>query len=117
MTRTIICLLVSLSVALSLQAAESEPSLNSGETRMTEQQSTVVKKSAGPDRDAPEQGRVSDLEAKKEPENKQKTVSQQSSINEPTENLKNRKLGAALRQFRPSEEISADNAVPFPVDI
>jgi hypothetical protein len=33
------------------------------------------------------------------------------------ENLKNRDLGAAFRSFRPSEEISADNAVPFPVDI
>lgn len=33
------------------------------------------------------------------------------------ENLKNRKLGTAFRRFRPSEEISADNAVPFPVDI
>ena len=34
-----------------------------------------------------------------------------------SENLKNRELGAAFRRFRPSEEISADNAVPFPVDI
>lgn len=33
------------------------------------------------------------------------------------DNLKNRDLGAAFRSFRPSEEISADNAVPFPVDI
>ena len=33
------------------------------------------------------------------------------------ENLKNRNLGAAFRSFRPSEEISADNAVPYPVDI
>jgi hypothetical protein len=33
------------------------------------------------------------------------------------ENLKNRDLGAAFRTFRPSEEISADNAVPYPVDI
>ena len=33
------------------------------------------------------------------------------------ENLKNRELGAAFRRFRPSEAISTDNAVPFPVDI
>ncbi len=33
------------------------------------------------------------------------------------ENLKNRDLGAAFRTFRPSEEISADNAVAYPVDI
>ena len=33
------------------------------------------------------------------------------------ENLKNRDLGAAFESFQPSEEISADNAVPFPIDI
>jgi len=33
------------------------------------------------------------------------------------ETLKERKLGDAFRRFQPSEEISADNAVPFPVDI
>ena len=32
-------------------------------------------------------------------------------------NLRNRKLGDAFKNFRPSEEISADNAVAFPVDI
>ena len=32
-------------------------------------------------------------------------------------NLRERALGEAFRTFRPSEEISADNAVPFPVDI
>ncbi len=31
--------------------------------------------------------------------------------------LKQPDLGEALRNFRPSEEISADNAVAFPVDI
>ncbi len=31
--------------------------------------------------------------------------------------LKSTDPGAAFRSFRPSEEISADNAVPFPVDI
>ncbi len=34
-----------------------------------------------------------------------------------SESLKNRALGDAFRSFEPSEEISADNAVPFPVDI
>ena len=32
-------------------------------------------------------------------------------------NLRDRSLGDAFRNFRPSEEISADNAVAFPVDI
>ena len=37
---------------------------------------------------------------------------------EPNEQaLKQRTLGEAFRSFQPSEEISADNAVPFPVDI
>jgi len=31
--------------------------------------------------------------------------------------LKNRKLSDVFEQFVPSESISADNAVPFPVDI
>ncbi len=34
-----------------------------------------------------------------------------------SDNLKDRSLGDAFRNFRPSEEISADNAVAFPVDI
>ncbi len=33
------------------------------------------------------------------------------------DNLKSTDLGEAFRNFRPSEEISADNAVSFPVDI
>jgi len=48
----------------------------------------------------------------------QHAVETEQTISEPqAENLKNRNLGAAFRSFRPSEEISADNAVPFPVDI
>ncbi len=35
----------------------------------------------------------------------------------PPESLKNRKLSEAIEQFIPTETISADNAVPFPVDI
>jgi len=31
--------------------------------------------------------------------------------------LKSRGLGAAFEKFNPSEVISADNAVPFPIDI
>lgn len=33
------------------------------------------------------------------------------------ENLRSRELGEAFRNFQPSEEITADNAVSFPVDI
>jgi hypothetical protein len=47
----------------------------------------------------------------------QKTGAEQNEPQPQAENLKNRDLGAAFRSFRPSEEISADNAVPFPVDI
>lgn len=32
-------------------------------------------------------------------------------------NLRSRDLGDSFKNFRPSEEISADNAVSFPVDI
>ena len=34
-----------------------------------------------------------------------------------SENLRNREIGDAFSNFRPSEEITADNAVGFPVDI
>ena len=47
----------------------------------------------------------------------QKTGTEQNEPQPQADNLKNRDLGAAFRTFRPSEEISADNAVPFPVDI
>lgn len=33
------------------------------------------------------------------------------------DNLRSRRLGDAFKNFQPSEEISADNAVTFPVDI
>ena len=33
------------------------------------------------------------------------------------EKLRNREIGDAFKNFRPSEEITADNAVGFPVDI
>lgn len=39
-------------------------------------------------------------------------------VDEPAaEKLRNRELGDAFRNFRPSEEITADNAVGFPTDI
>lgn len=47
------------------------------------------------------------------PENKKKS-------SEPVpeaDRLKQRELGDAFRRFVPSEAISSDNAVPFPVDI
>jgi hypothetical protein len=46
-----------------------------------------------------------------------KTAAEQIEQQPEAENLKNRDLGAAFRSFQPSEEISADNAVPFPIDI
>ncbi len=46
-----------------------------------------------------------------------KTKAEQNEPQPQADNLKNRDLGAAFKLFRPSEEISADNAVPFPVDI
>lgn len=33
------------------------------------------------------------------------------------ESLRNREISEAFERFKPSEEISADNAVPFPTDI
>ena len=47
----------------------------------------------------------------------EKTAAEQIEQQPQAENLKNRDLGAAFRSFQPSEEISADNAVPFPIDI
>lgn len=34
-----------------------------------------------------------------------------------SESLRNREISEAFERFKPSEEISADNAVPFPTDI
>ena len=48
---------------------------------------------------------------------KRETETEQNEPRPQGDNLKNRNLGAAFKTFRPSEEISADNAVPFPVDI
>ncbi len=43
---------------------------------------------------------------------------EESDENKPeAEQLRSRDLGSAFKNFRPSEEISADNAVSFPVDI
>jgi len=87
-------LITLLPAVFSLEAAESKTDSASESTRNTEQ----------PDADE-EQNKIPD--------------SKQVSTTGPpqAENLKNRELGAAFRQFRPSEAISADNAVPFPVDI
>ncbi len=42
----------------------------------------------------------------------------QPTVEEPAaQQLTGRELGESFRNFRPSEEISADNAVPFPIDI
>jgi hypothetical protein len=56
-----------------------------------------------------------DAIAKPDTETKDK---QQSSEPVPAaDRLKQRELGDAFRRFVPSEAISSDNAVPFPVDI
>jgi hypothetical protein len=52
-----------------------------------------------------------------DPAEQKKTAAEQIEQQPEAENLKNRDLGAAFRSFQPSEEISADNAVPFPIDI
>ncbi len=51
------------------------------------------------------------------PEEKQADATQQTEAAPQADNLRNRDLGDAFRNFQPSEEISADNAVTFPVDI
>ncbi len=91
-------LMTLLLAGFSLQAAESEPS-------------------AGPEPSAGSEPSASTGEDQNtKPDT---TTTEQRATTEPpqAENLRNRELGAAFRQFRPSEEISADNAVPFPVDI
>lgn len=78
----------------SLEAVESEVNGAPGSVRSTEQPGT------------------------NEEQNQKSDIKQASTTGSPqAENLKNRELGAAFRRFRPSEAISADNAVPFPVDI
>lgn len=42
---------------------------------------------------------------------------EETAIAPPSSNLRSRDFGDAFKNFRPSEEISADNAVTFPVDI
>ena len=94
-TKVLICGIL-IWVSTSLQGAEQE---TTGEQPATEQENASKNQQKA---------------AKSEP-----SESEQSSSNESpqAENLKNRELGTAFRRFRPSEEISADNAVPFPVDI
>ncbi|MBT4160161.1 MAG: hypothetical protein HOC70_02615 [Gammaproteobacteria bacterium] len=45
------------------------------------------------------------------------TIEEEDEKQPEADQLKFRKLGSAFKDFRPSEEISADNAVSFPVDI
>lgn len=58
----------------------------------------------------------------KKPERQSEQAAKQKSEAVPTDTLggtglKNRNLSEVFEQFVPSESISADNAVPFPVDI
>ena len=59
------------------------------------------------------------LEAQEEAvETEQSQPQSESELEAPApEQLRNRELGEAFRNFRPSEEITADNAVSFPIDI
>lgn len=58
------------------------------------------------------------VEAEQNNETIQPEVEQPDTEKQPSpEQLRARKIGAAFKNFKPSEEISADNAVSFPVDI
>lgn len=52
------------------------------------------------------------------PEERQSNGDDESDQQKPTpDQLRRKELGQAFQEFSPSEEISADNAVPFPTDI
>jgi len=99
LTKVLMCGLL-ISVPVSLLRAEQETTGEKAVTRADEQADTKVNQSKAAESEQP--STEEQLLSKEQPQ---------------AENLKNRALGAAFRQFRPSEEISADNAVPFPVDI
>ena len=103
-------LITLLLTGFSVQAAESEPSAEP-------EPSTQSEANTAPG-DAPTSEQVSTgMEQNKKAEDEQPSTNRQPPEPPQAENLRNRELGAAFRRFRPSEEISADNAVPFPVDI
>ena len=56
-------------------------------------------------------------EAKEKPDTEPEDKKQSSEPVPEADRLKQRELGDAFRRFVPSEAISSDNAVPFPVDI
>jgi hypothetical protein len=89
----LLTLLISLLITLPLHAQEETTAAS--ETTVSETDSAAIGDSA-------EQKKTATEQIEQQPE---------------AENLKNRDLGAAFRSFQPSEEISADNAVPFPIDI
>jgi len=111
LTKVLMCGLL-ISVPVSLLRAEQETTGEKAVTRADEQADTKVNQSKAAESEQP--STEEQLLSKEQP-----TTNEQLPTNEQpqAENLKNRALGAAFRQFRPSEEISADNAVPFPVDI
>lgn len=98
-----------LTIVLLLLSAHSfaapQPTSTGGGTALSDETALSESAAANTDKDVPEvTDDVPEAEAK------------------PTETLggsglKNRKLSDIFEQFVPSETISADNAVPFPVDI
>ena len=56
-------------------------------------------------------------EADEKPDTTSKDKNKSSEPVPEADRLKQRELGDAFRRFVPSEAISSDNAVPFPVDI
>jgi len=67
--------------------------------------------------DEPVENAETQTEAKEKPETESKDKKQSSEPVPEADRLKQRELGDAFRRFVPSEAISSDNAVPFPVDI
>ena len=110
---TSVILITLLLTGFSLSAAESEPSAKIPEPSAE----PPTNNAPGNANTRPQVNTV--VEQSTKPDNEQPSTNEQLPTTAPpqAENLKNRELGAAFRQFRPSEEISADNAVPFPVDI
>lgn len=97
----ILACLASLSMGTVLQAEEeiaTGDSIDAANTRVPDEEPDDEEQ----DDEQPDDEKPNEAETDQQPE---------------ADNLKNRDLGAAFRSFRPSEEISADNAVPFPVDI
>lgn len=60
---------------------------------------------------------LAEEEIQEEPAREEVSTTENADEKAEPDKLRSRELGAAFKNFRPSEEISADNAVAFPVDI